>query len=573
MTVQLTTPLSSDDKKQLQLAAKIALARQDFYEFARFIDPGYEEAQHLRLLSDHLNKVESGEIKRLAITLPPRHGKSEATSGKFPGWCIGRDPSRIVMVTSYSAKLAEVFSIQNRDTIASNPMYRAVFPNVHLKPNSKGREKWAVQGSRESLIAAGVGGSITGMGAWMLLIDDPIKNYGEAVSKVRKEAIYNWYTTTARTRLTPDGRVVVIMTRWVEDDLIGDILGSEEGEDFTVLHLPAISYGTLDDYKREYPSDEERVRVISSLPQTAFPDPLGRPKGSSLWPERFDTDWLRKQRIVMGHDFEALYQGNPSAPEGQQFKRDWFRAITPTVLAHLKPKPLYRARSYDLAWSEKTSADYTVGLKGSLYKVTVPKEEIEDELVRTYLEMVEIPPVILVLEHVLRHQLEWDENSERIISTALGDGTDYTVLVEAVASQNLGFKSLKRDMRLWKHNVVPVTVERDKEVRAKNALRLGGKGAIFILYPNDTTPPEWEDDFLRELGTFPNGKNDDIVDTLTQFVNKIQPIIDRELNSYTNTGSWGTPMGTALDSGLLHKMPMFNDNSVGRFVKDKLGWV
>jgi hypothetical protein len=273
--------ISSKEQADLQLASHAALAQREYLAYATFIDQSYETPQHIRLLGGYLDAVERGDIKKLAIIMPPRHGKSEATSGKFPGWCLGKDQNRTVMVTSYAASLAETFSIQNRDTIATNPRWRMVFPDAVLNPNVRGRDRWALAGQRESVIAAGVGGSITGLGAWLLLIDDPVKNYEEAISQARQEAVWKWYNTTARTRLTPDGRTIIIMTRWAEGDLLGHVL--EADDDFVVVHLPATSYGTVQDLVRLYPDPARRAREIEKLPKAAYPDLMGRPQGEPLW--------------------------------------------------------------------------------------------------------------------------------------------------------------------------------------------------------------------------------------------------------------------------------------------------
>jgi predicted phage terminase large subunit-like protein len=565
------TGLTTSEKEQLKLAAHAALAREDYLAYATIIDQSYEIAPHIRLLGGYLNAVEKGDIRKLAVIMPPRHGKSEATSGKFPGWCLGKDQDRCVMVTSYAASLAETFSIQNRDTVATNPRWRMVFPDVVLNPNVRGREKWALAGQRESVIAAGVGGSITGLGAWLLLIDDPVKNYEEAVSQARQEAIWNWYNTTARTRLTPDGRTIIIMTRWAEGDLLGRVL--EADDEFVVVHLPATSYGTAQEFVTLYPDAADRAKQIEKLPQAAFPDPLGRARSAPLWPERFDETFLNEQAVQLGHDFESLYQGNPSAPEGTKFQRNWFRSITPDILAHLKLTPLVRARSYDLAWSEKEKADYTAGLRATLYRVRLPDPEEDEipEFVRNYLKIVQLPPVMLVLEDLQRWKKEWPESSEKIIEIATADTEKYKLLLEAMAAQNVSIRSLKKDTRLWKHTIKGLPAKGDKEVRAKYGLALAEKGLVFVLYPTATAPPLWEKDFLSEHAAFPSGKNDDQVDAYTQLVNYLQPTIDRVLNKIPR-GVWTTPFMAPSRSPLIgtNRPHEFRESSLAS--KLCLGW-
>lgn len=564
--------LTEQELEQSKLLAHAALARDDYLAYTTFIDKNYQTPLHVRLLCAYLEAVEKGDITRLLIIEPPRHSKSETTSGKFPAWCIARDTSRTVMMCSYAATLAEVFSVQNRDTIDLNPRWPLVFPEVRMSTKVKGRSKWAVQGARESFIAAGAGGSITGLGAWLLLIDDPVKNIQEATSQTVQQNLYDWYKTTARTRLTPDGRIIIIGTRWAENDFIDRVLKSDDGKDFVVLHLPALSYGSEEDYEDLYPVKEDRARHIAAIPKHAFPDPLGRKRDEPLWPERFPKEFLLKQKLILGHEFHALYQGNPSAPEGTKFKTAWFRGITPLVLSNLKLSRRGQARSYDLAWAESKRADYTAGLKATLYKLEEQDlTTIEDDYVKQYLDLIKLPPVILVLEDMVRYKKEWDDASEMIVKQAIEDGERYELLVEAVASQSVGVKSLRRDRRLWKHTVRGVQKFVDKEINSKYALRLGGQGIIFILYPNASTPPPWELDFLLEVGGFPNAKHDDQVDTLSQLVNHWQPIIDDILQS-TKRGVWDTPfmnnvpqVATRLPSEFVEHVPHLVGQSMGWF--------
>src|SRR3990167_978189 len=572
MTVQSRLEgLSPQDLANLKRAATIALSRNSLIDYATLVNRGYEQADHLKLLCTLLEQVEQGDVRKACIILPPRSGKSWTTTGTFPSWCLGRDPTRTVMITSYAATLAEVFSVQNRDTIAENPNYPLVFPNITLSQKTRGKDKWAIAGQRESCIAAGVGGPLTGLGAWLLLIDDPVKNYEEAISAARQEANWLWYTTTARTRLTADGRIVIIGTRWVEGDLIDRVLNSEDGKEFEVLHLPALSYGVSADYERDYPVVEDRTKALAALPKHAYPDKLNRSKGKALWPTKFNETFLHKQQVLLGNDFQGLYQGHPSAPAGTKFKTSWFRAITPAIISNLKLTPKGHFTSYDLAWSESERADYTAGLKASLYKVEDSDySTIIDEMVRSYLELVKLPPVILVLERVTRFKKEWDDASSAIINQAIDDGPKYELLVEGIASQSVGFKSLKRDKRLWKHTIHGVTKHSDKEISAKLSLRLGGLGCFFILYTNATTPPAWEFDFLKELGTFPNAKNDDQVDALSQLVNYLQPTIDAILQS-SRGGVWQTLFIGPPPQGLSTNLPP-EFRETNRWVGKKMGW-
>ncbi len=536
----MSDSILEQNEAQLKLASHIALARHEYLAYRTFIDPYYETPDHVRLLAGYFNAVNKGDIKRLAVIMPPRHGKSDTGTGSFPAYFSGSDTTRTSILTACNAMLAEKFSMQNRDTIGDNPRWPLVFPGVTLSAHNRGRERWSLEGRQETMLAAGVGGTIVGFGANLLMADDLVKNYEEAISSTLMESRYMWYTMAAHTRLTPNGIIILIGTLWSENDVMSRILASEEGKDFVVLHLPAISYGSEKDYITAYPVEEDRAKKLAELPKTAFPDRLHRPKDTPLWPERFPLDFLLNKRMVLGHEFEAAYQGNPSAPEGNKFKRAWFRPITQQVLDAVGAKRHSQYRAYDLAWSARTSADFTVGTKASVY--TLPRKgQVDNETVKEYLEAVKLPPVFMVIEVVDRWQQEWDESADKIVDLAQADGEACKLLVEAVASQNKGFKSLRRNIKMWKHTIIPILTNKDKEINAKYSQQLGGAGLFFILYPNSTTPPEWEADFLNELGKFPNGKNDDQVDTISILSNHTQPIIDKLLQSKETLGVWRTP--------------------------------
>jgi predicted phage terminase large subunit-like protein len=536
--------------------------------YAQIVNPKYQTPQHVRMIAGVLQDVEAGKIKRACITLHPRAGKSELTSGIFPSWCLGRDPSRKFILTSYAQRLAETFSEQNRDTIALNPGFREVFPEVTISPTKKGRDLWAVMGERESLLAAGVGGAITGFGAWGLLIDDPFKNHEEANSAALRERVWNWYLTTSRTRLQADGWVIIIATRWHEDDLTGRLMQTREWKDFHHLHIPALSYGSIGDYEDDGRDEYERKKFFASLPVDAFPDPMGRPKGEPCWPDRFGIDFLVDARETMGHHFEALYQGNPTAPEGQKFKREWFRPITDRDLEALPIEVKARSRSYDLAWSASKTADFTVGLRATLYQVD-HNGDSDHPLLSA------LPPVMIVIEDLLRYQKEWDENEDLIIDAALTDGSDYELLVEAVASQNKGVKSLRKNPRLWRHNIIPVVPSKGKEERANYSLGLASHGAVFILYPHQTVAPFWETDFLNELGGFPLAAKDDQVDALTQVIDFWQDQIDEAMMQFRPT-TWDSGFGeynSINPERVENRPPELIEVPSDQYTFDNLGWL
>ncbi len=265
-------------------------ANKNLIKFTDYTFPGYEPASHHHLIAEKLEAVERGELKRLMIFMPPRHGKSELASIRFPAWYLGRNPNRHVIAISYSSDLAEKFGRSVRG-IVSNPSYHSTFA-VQLAEDSKAAGRWNTKNGG-SYIAAGYGGQLTGHGANLLIIDDPIKNREEADSEIVREKVWNWYTSTAYTRLQPpNGAIVLIQTRWHEDDLAGRLLEAQTqgGDQWEVISLKALD------------------------------------NDSALWPERYSSIELEKIRAVIGQrDWSALYQQEPMPETGGYFQKDWFR--------------------------------------------------------------------------------------------------------------------------------------------------------------------------------------------------------------------------------------------------------
>jgi phage terminase large subunit-like protein len=566
---------TKEEKSLVKQAARIALARTDLLAYNMQIDVGYEDAPHIKLLTGKLEAIERGDIKKLIVVLPFRHSKSETVSGKFPGWCLGRDPGRTFIIVGHNATLAGTFSTQNRDTIADNPKYREIFPDVVINPKRRGAEIWAVNNNRENVVATGMQGGIVGFGAWCLIIDDPFRTAEHAASPTYRDKVYQEYKMAARSRLVPNGRIIIVCTRWHEDDLIGRILSSPEADEWEVVHLPALSYGVEDDYRFEGQTEEEYNQAVETIPKTAFPDPLGRPKGEALWPTHYTKAFLLQTKLVLQHDFECAYQGNPTTIQGVQFQRQWFRGVTANILQELRVKPLVRARSYDLAWSAERNADYTVGLRGSIY---VPDKEALKQFNAKLLELGAssgiMQPVLIVIEDVVRWKKEWNDSSTDIERLAITDGVGYDMIVEAVASQNLGFKSLRSSPRLQGHTLHKVAPDTDKELRSKYTLKLASLGCVVLLQDADGGEAQWRKDFLDEVCGFPYAVKDDQFDALTQFINYYQPVIDRVLLNITDV-KWSTPFMEV--SGNLQsaraKLPgVFQEVPTGEPRVDGLGW-
>jgi len=297
-------------------------SRDDLITFARFVMPDpndvenvhrsrYLPAKHHRAIAAALEEVEKGNYRRLIIVCPPRHGKSELASKKFIPFYVGRNPSHSVIFGSYNQRFAEDTGAKVRDVMLSTP-YRQIFPEVTLRTDSKAKDR--LETTQDGMMAfVGRGGSITGRGGHLLLLDDPIKDRKEANSKIIRDQVWDWFTQVMATRLMDkDGRIVIIQTRWHEDDLIG----------------------RLTDPSNSYSTPEERAQwKIIDLPALALEnDPLGRKVGEPLWPDRFDESFFENQRRLDPYAFSCIYQGRPTITGGTFFQHEWLQTYKPDEL-------------------------------------------------------------------------------------------------------------------------------------------------------------------------------------------------------------------------------------------------
>lgn len=311
-------------------------ARTSLLGFTEHTNPIYQRAKHHIAIAEKLEAVERGEIDRLMIFMPPRHGKSELASKRFPAWCLGRDPKRQIIAASYNSDLANDFG-RNVRNIVAEPEFRQVFPEVSLAADSQAANRMNTNHGG-AYVAAGVGTAVTGRGAHIALIDDPFKDREEADSERRRDIVWDWYRSTLFTRLMPGGAIVLIQTRWHEDDLAGRLLEAE-GDQWEVLELPAINQN-----------------------------------GEALWPEWYDVPALDRIKATIGpREWSALYQQQPQPDEGTFFQREWFKEWE----ADDKGQPNVALRYYGTSDYAVTDGggDYTVhrvwgiDAAGALYRV------------------------------------------------------------------------------------------------------------------------------------------------------------------------------------------------------------
>lgn len=441
-----------------ELAARM-LAPESLEAYVYATYPGhYDMAPHHRLIIDKLEAVDRGEVKRLMIFMPPRRGKSQLASVHYPAWYLGRRPDESIIAASHTAGLAYGFSRKVRRQIVG-PSWP--FPAVRVADDEGAVQQWGIAGHNGHYIAAGVGGAIAGKGG-NLIIDDPIKSREQADSKVYRERAYSWYHSDAFTRLPPDGWIILIQTRWHEDDLAGRLLRdmAEGGDQWDILELREVA-------------------------EEGDADPLGRKPGEVLWPGRFPLAATQVLRDTQAGVWFPLYQQRPQALSGGMFKREWLsNRYDPTVL----PEFQMVVQTVDSAFSDDTSADWsTIATWGAtlthLYLLDIWRAQVA------------YPDLIAALRD---NYAKWAHLSPWL-------------WIENKASGQSAIQTLRRESSL---PVMEYEVgSQSKPSRAQDVTPWFGAGRVLL--------PEgapWLADWINEHATFPTGSNDDQVDTTSSAV-------------------------------------------------------
>lgn len=328
-------------------------ARYSFIDFAKYVDPTYVVDPMHALIASYLERIVRGEILRLLITAPPQTGKSRLASEMFPAYWFGRRPDDSIILASYGDTLASDKGLKAKDIVTS-PEYGEIFPEIFIRGEKQARHDWAIASpNRGEFYSAGVGSGITGRGAGLGIIDDPVKNWEEAQSRRIKEKIWDWYESTFWTRIREGGAIVLMMTRWAKDDLFGKILLNKK-EHWEILRLPALC---------ESQEVRDKNNKLVGLPE-GLPDPLGRNIGESVAPGRFTTKTMQ-ERVggISSSKSSAIYSGAPQSPEGDKIKRHWFDIVDPNEV----PYKANRGRYWDPAGSKKKTSKFTAGVRGCIY--------------------------------------------------------------------------------------------------------------------------------------------------------------------------------------------------------------
>jgi predicted phage terminase large subunit-like protein len=429
-------------------------ATSSFLSFCRYVWPEMIVGAHHKKIAAALDRVVSGECKRLMIAMPPRHGKSQMGSYLFPAYLMGKKPDSKLIVGSHTAELAQRFGRMIRNLVADE-RYKELFPDFLLSADSKAAGRWDTSHGGEAFFI-GKGGAMTGRGGNVVILDD-ILDEQDALSNTAMENTWEWYQSGPRQRLQPNGAIIVINTRWKTDDLSGRLLklqGAIKSDKWEVLEFPAIL-----------------------------------PSGGPLWPEYWKLEELEAVKHTIGlQKWNAQWQQTPTADEGAILKREWWQRWKPEE----PPLVEYIIQSYDTAYSKKETADYSVI---TTWGVFVPD--------------IDSGPNIILLD-VKKGRWDFPE-LKRIAREEYKNWNPDNVLIEAKAT---GI-TLQQELR---RVGIPVTMYspggrragQDKISRANSIAPILESGMVWA------PETEWADELIEECAAFPNGDHDDMVDSTTQ---------------------------------------------------------
>lgn len=440
-------------------------ARKSTLGFAQYVDPKYEPGAPHQIIAAALDEILNGDNDRLIVEAPPRHGKTEIGTRKFPALYLGKHPTRNVMSGSYDAELASDFGRDVRNLIA-NPRYAALFPMTSLAEDSQAKGRWhTAQGG--GYLSGGIGGStgsgtgFTGRGANLLVIDDPIKDRSSAESQATRDHIWRWYTSTAYTRLESDAAIVLIQTRWHEDDLAGRLQQEAKvgGDQWKVVTLSTIG---------------DNNEIVS------------------VWPERFPVKRLQRIMMALGgpqsRDWTALYGQRPTPQAGALF-------ITTAIPVIDAPPVGTAVRAWDLGATRQVGSrdpSWTVGVR-----------------------MVKTGHNRFAVTDIKRLRDGPDKVEEAIFNTASQDGAEVQISLPQDPGQAGKAQVQSFTAKLIGYNVVSSPETGDKATRAAPYIAQCNVGNVALVRG------PWNRAYLEELASFPNGAHDDQVDASSRAFNTL----------------------------------------------------
>jgi len=429
-------------------------ARKSFMTFVKKVWPHFIEGAHHKRMANAFERVARGECKRLIINMPPRHTKSEFASYLLPAWFLGNFPEKKIIQTSHTAELAVGFGRKVRNLVDSD-VFSETFPGVGLQADSKAAGRWNTN-HRGDYFAIGVGGAVTGKGADILIIDDPHSEQEAALAATSPEIydkVYEWYTSGPRQRLQPGGSIVIVMTRWSQRDLTGQVLKADAqrgGEGWEVIEFPAIL-----------------------------------PSGKPLWPSFWSLAELEALREELPNGkWQAQYQQNPVGNESAIIKRDWWKWWEEDN----PPECEYILQAWDTAFEKNNRADYSAGTTWGVFTHHKDNQKYLI-LLNTYKKRVEFPDL---KRDVLREYNEYEPD---------------TLIVEKKASG----APLIYDLRAMGIPVSEYTPSKgqDKFARLNSVSDIIASGKVWV------PRTRWAEELVDEIASFPSGEHDDLVDSTT----------------------------------------------------------
>ena len=435
-----------------------SLGKDDFLVFAQQMWPDtFVFGKHHKIIAQAFNRIASGESKRLIVALPPRHSKSEMASYLLPAWYLGRNPNKKVIQASNTAELAVGFGRRVRNLIDSE-RYQAIFSDVALSKDSTAAGRWGTSHQGE-YFAIGVGGTMTGRGADLLIVDDPHTESEAALAAANPEIydkVYEWYTSGPRQRLQPGGAIVILATRWSKRDLSGQVLKAAEqrgGDQWEVVSFPALDEKDEPTWPEFWPKNE-LINIRSELPA---------------------SKWL------------AQYQQTPTSEEGAIIKRDWWRVWD----LYDPPECEYIIQSWDTAFLKTERADYSACTTWGIFQHPDDKGVNKPHIIllNAFKKRMEFPEL---KEVAYREYIQWEPDSLIVEAKAAGQPLIHELRARGIPVQEF----------------VP-SRGNDKISRLNAVSDVFASGMVWA------PPTFWADEVIEETASFPNGEHDDLVDSLS----------------------------------------------------------
>lgn len=457
-------------EQELREHLAIKASQEGFPEYCVLIDDQYSlqwfHEQIALKLEAAIKRVENGEGVRLMIFMPPRHGKSDQATQKFPSWVLGKHPEWRFIVASYSQELATDFGQGTRDLMESDN-YKSTF-DTRLRADTQAKAKWMTD-EGGGYTAVGVGGAITGRGFNIGIVDDPFKNREEADSPVTRESVHKWWRSTFYTRQEGKTAIILILTRWHDDDLAGRLLKEEE-----------------EARKEGIPEDEFDHWEVIKFPAIAEEDSKYRKKGEPLWADKFDLKELnRKKRALGSYEWSALYQQNPIDEENQEFKRSWIKYRTMDDVLLMRTR---KFATIDSALSKNAKSDFTGVTRNWVNDAN--DWYIKSERYR--ISSKQLIDLVFTLHH---------EGFEII---GIEEGA-YLSAVEPFLKEEMDRRGIYPNIVVLKHGGTM------KETRIRGLIPRYENGKIFHIKEADiNTCLDLEEEYLR----FPKAIHDDCIDSL-----------------------------------------------------------